>query len=140
MGIDCASHCSWTPGGVHTIPRLQSAAAGDTGIVSPCSNQDPRASHALTRSRSRLQDAHNLLRPETLESMFVLWRVTRRPVYREWGWAIFRCWITVFWDRRKGCALVSRQFLCLVPSLLMCLEMFCRKRDCCPYAHTSSIL
>lgn len=30
-----------------------------------------------------MQDAHNLLRPETLESLFVLWRVTRRQEYRE---------------------------------------------------------
>lgn len=36
------------------------------------------------------QDAHNLLRPETLESLFVLWRVTRRKAYREQAWAIFR--------------------------------------------------
>ena len=35
-------------------------------------------------------DAHNLLRPETLESLFVLWRVTRNETYREWGWQIFR--------------------------------------------------
>lgn len=35
-------------------------------------------------------DAHNLLRPETVESLFVLWRVTRDEKYREWGWNIFR--------------------------------------------------
>ena len=35
------------------------------------------------------QAKHNLLRPETVESLFVLWRVTGRPVYRDWGWAIF---------------------------------------------------
>ncbi len=38
-----------------------------------------------------MQDAHNLLRPETVESLFVLWRVTGDPQYREWGWHIFRC-------------------------------------------------
>ena len=37
------------------------------------------------------QDAHNLLRPETVESLFVLWRVTGDAQYREWGWHIFRC-------------------------------------------------
>lgn len=35
-------------------------------------------------------DAHNLLRPETVESLFVLWRVTRDTRYREWGWKIFQ--------------------------------------------------
>ena len=35
-------------------------------------------------------DAHSLLRPETMESLFVMWRVTRNETYREWGWQIFR--------------------------------------------------
>lgn len=32
---------------------------------------------------------HNLLRPETAESLFILWRVTKDPIYREQGWAMF---------------------------------------------------
>lgn len=35
-------------------------------------------------------DAHNLQRPETVESLFVLWRITGDPKYREWGWEIFQ--------------------------------------------------
>ncbi|TNY18789.1 glycoside hydrolase [Rhodotorula diobovata] len=35
-------------------------------------------------------DARNILRPETVESLFVAYRVTGDPVYREWGWRIFR--------------------------------------------------
>ncbi|XP_028764359.1 mannosyl-oligosaccharide 1,2-alpha-mannosidase MNS3 [Neltuma alba] len=34
-------------------------------------------------------DRHNLLRPETVESLFVLYRITGDPKYREWGWEIF---------------------------------------------------
>lgn len=34
-------------------------------------------------------DRHNLLRPETVESLFVLYRITEDPKYREWGWEIF---------------------------------------------------
>ncbi|XP_077251003.1 alpha-mannosidase 3 isoform X2 [Tasmannia lanceolata] len=34
-------------------------------------------------------DRHNLLRPETVESLFVLHRITEDPKYREWGWQIF---------------------------------------------------
>eukprot|EP01118_Nematostelium_gracile_P009339 TRINITY_DN3135_c0_g1_i2.p1 TRINITY_DN3135_c0_g1~~TRINITY_DN3135_c0_g1_i2.p1 ORF type:complete len:553 (-),score=112.58 TRINITY_DN3135_c0_g1_i2:19-1677(-) len=30
-----------------------------------------------------------LLRPETLESLFVLWRTTHNETYREWAWNIF---------------------------------------------------
>eukprot|EP01024_Parvocaulis_polyphysoides_P034919 TRINITY_DN3091_c0_g1_i4.p2 TRINITY_DN3091_c0_g1~~TRINITY_DN3091_c0_g1_i4.p2 ORF type:complete len:175 (+),score=10.86 TRINITY_DN3091_c0_g1_i4:196-720(+) len=31
------------------------------------------------------RDAHNLLRPETVESLFIMYRVTNDPIYREWG-------------------------------------------------------
>lgn len=35
------------------------------------------------------RDAHNLQRPETVESLFLMFRVTNDPVYRKWGWEIF---------------------------------------------------
>ncbi|KAI8853040.1 glycoside hydrolase [Chytridium lagenaria] len=37
-----------------------------------------------------VRDRHNLLRPETVESLFIMWRLTRERKYREWGWRIFR--------------------------------------------------
>lgn len=37
----------------------------------------------------RPADRHNLLRPETVESLFVLYRITEDLKYREWGWQIF---------------------------------------------------
>jgi len=33
---------------------------------------------------------HNLLRPEAVEAIFMLHRVTGDPKYREWGWEIFQ--------------------------------------------------
>lgn len=30
--------------------------------------------------------AYNILRPETVESFFYMWRVTGDPMYQEWGW------------------------------------------------------
>lgn len=36
------------------------------------------------------QDVHNLQRPETIESLFYMWRITEEPIYREWGWRIFQ--------------------------------------------------
>ena len=36
------------------------------------------------------QDAHNLLRPEAVESLFLLWRATGDVQYRELGWLVFR--------------------------------------------------
>jgi len=34
-------------------------------------------------------DGHNLQRPETVESLFYMWRITKDPKYREWGWEMF---------------------------------------------------
>uniref|UniRef100_A0A2P2LVY4 Alpha-1 2-Mannosidase n=1 Tax=Rhizophora mucronata TaxID=61149 RepID=A0A2P2LVY4_RHIMU len=32
----------------------------------------------------------NILRPETVESLFYLWRLTGNRTYQEWGWNIFQ--------------------------------------------------
>ena len=40
------------------------------------------------------QDVHNLQRPETVESLFYMYRITRDPVYREWGWEMFQAFRT----------------------------------------------
>lgn len=34
--------------------------------------------------------AKNIQRPETVESLLVLYRVTKNNQYREWGWKIFQ--------------------------------------------------
>ena len=38
-------------------------------------------------------DAHNLQRPETVESLFYMWRITGDEVYREWGWEMFESFV-----------------------------------------------
>jgi mannosyl-oligosaccharide alpha-1,2-mannosidase len=35
-------------------------------------------------------DVHNLQRPETVESLFYMWRITNDNRYREWGWDMFK--------------------------------------------------
>lgn len=35
-------------------------------------------------------DRHNLLRPETVESLFYLYRGTKNETYRAWGWKMFQ--------------------------------------------------
>merc|ERR1719158_2552759 len=34
--------------------------------------------------------AYYILRPETVESIFYMWRATHDPKYRQWGWEIFQ--------------------------------------------------
>lgn len=38
----------------------------------------------------RVGDARNDLRPEAVESLYYLWRITGDAQYREWGWAMFQ--------------------------------------------------
>lgn len=35
-------------------------------------------------------DGHNLLRPETVESLFYMYRFTKNAKYRDWGWEILQ--------------------------------------------------
>ncbi|MCJ1405037.1 mannosyl-oligosaccharide alpha-1,2-mannosidase [Xylographa trunciseda] len=39
------------------------------------------------------QDSHNLQRPETIESLFYMWRITGDIMYREWGWEMFKSFV-----------------------------------------------
>ena len=36
-----------------------------------------------------MQDSHYLLRPETIESLFILYRITGDTKYKDYGWKIF---------------------------------------------------
>lgn len=38
-------------------------------------------------------DNHNLQRPETVESLFYMWRITGNEMYREWGWEMFKSFV-----------------------------------------------
>jgi len=46
------------------------------------------------------RDTHNLLRPETVESLFVMWRLTHEQKYRDWAWQIFQSFKK--WTRVEG--------------------------------------
>ena len=37
-------------------------------------------------------DAHNLLRPEFLESLFYMYQITGNTTYQDWAWNIFQVW------------------------------------------------
>ncbi|KAK3069144.1 mannosyl-oligosaccharide alpha-1,2-mannosidase [Teratosphaeriaceae sp. CCFEE 6253] len=38
-------------------------------------------------------DSHNLQRPETVESLFYMWRITGEEKYRTWGWEMFEAFM-----------------------------------------------
>ena len=39
------------------------------------------------------QDTHNLQRPETVETLFYMWRITGDEKYRLWGWEMFQSFV-----------------------------------------------
>ena len=41
----------------------------------------------------KANDNHNLQRPETVESLFYMWRITGDAKYREWGWEMFKSFV-----------------------------------------------
>lgn len=45
-----------------------------------------RFTDAIEAKAIRSADKYYLLRPETIESYFYMWRFTKDEKYREWGW------------------------------------------------------
>lgn len=69
-------------------------------------------------------DAHNLQRPETVETLFLMWRITGDAVYREWGWKIFQAFARhSFVGSEKGYASVD-DVNALPPALRDNMESF----------------
>jgi hypothetical protein len=64
-------------------------ALNPTGIAPEIAGFDPARISKDSEKDFFNQAAHYLLRPETVESLFVMWRVTKDEKYRQWGWDIF---------------------------------------------------
>lgn len=92
-------------------------------------------------------NAHNLQRPEMAESPFLMWWVTNNPIYRGWGWEIFKAFekhtnvddgegytslddgtkvLPTCRDEMKSFWLVSGQVICI--ERVVCLTSFSRSR------------
>ena len=67
----------------------------------------------------------NRLRPETVESLFYLWRATGKAEYRDWGWAIFEAFVRH--SRTPEGAFASVQVPCAYPEWLTvgCANLCC---------------
>ena len=74
----------WEPTGQAPLHAPAGGRTQPLSPVRPCCQPCPLYLELCTLINDiSLQDAHNVLRPEALESLFVLWRVTRRRRYRE---------------------------------------------------------
>jgi mannosyl-oligosaccharide alpha-1,2-mannosidase len=45
-----------------------------------------RFSDAVEAKALKSQEKYYILRPETVESYFIMWRLTHDQKYRDWGW------------------------------------------------------
>lgn len=61
-------------------------------------------------------DRHNLLRPETVESLFYLYRGTKNETYRTWGWNIFQV--------TRVPAMISLFLILYLPSLAINQDLY----------------
>lgn len=75
------------------------------GITNTCHEAYNRSTAKLAPESFRFVDAveakaikssdkYYILRPETVESYFTLWRLTKDPKYRQWGWDVVEVSLT----------------------------------------------
>jgi hypothetical protein len=62
-------------------------------ILHSTSDMDPETEDWKKDFNIKPADAHNLQRPETVESLFYMWRITGDDIYREWGWEMFEAFV-----------------------------------------------
>ena len=60
-----------------------------------------RFSDAIEAKAMKVQEKYYILRPEVIESYFVLWRLTGDNKYREWGWEAAQVRTTAMPGRRR---------------------------------------
>lgn len=66
----------------------------DDGILNPFAYSSEEDTTWKSDYVIHQQDLHNLQRPETVESLFYMYRITLNPVYRQIGWEIFSSFLT----------------------------------------------
>ena len=67
---------------------LSSSSSSSSGPLSEADDAEWRSDYVI-----KDLDSHNLQRPETVESLFYMWRITGEEMYREWGWEMFKAFV-----------------------------------------------
>ncbi|KAL1643540.1 mannosyl-oligosaccharide alpha-1,2-mannosidase [Diplodia intermedia] len=62
-------------------------------VMSPAELDDTNEGDWKSDYDIKPADTHNLQRPETVESLFYMWRITGEVKYREWGWEMFQSFV-----------------------------------------------
>lgn len=109
-------------------PEIAWFHVGDTDDSTPESQASSLPSNKLSSWKKdfvvKPLDAHNLQRPETIETLFLMWRITGDAVYREWGWRMFQAFERhTFLGKNKGYTSVNNVNV-VPPSLRDNMESF----------------
>lgn len=78
----------WRGGALRARPSSSRVPPPQPAELSPCCV--PHPSLPPPPSPAQPADRHNLLRPETVESLFYLHRLTGERKYQDWGWEILQ--------------------------------------------------
>ncbi|KAJ5254871.1 hypothetical protein N7497_007655 [Penicillium chrysogenum] len=92
-----------------TNPKRASKPEALRGISQPVEVQSGASAPWRADIDIRRNDRHNLQRPETVESLFYLYRITGDDIYRQWGWEIFKSFI-------KHTAVVEKKSTSRIPT------------------------
>mmetsp|Transcript_117309 Transcript_117309/g.190906 ORF Transcript_117309/g.190906 Transcript_117309/m.190906 type:complete len:520 (+) Transcript_117309:42-1601(+) len=81
----------WLPTGIEiTRTCFEMYKQSSTGLAPETVYFEKASMHGPDQHYMRGSDRHYRLRPETLESLFYLHRITGNTTYREWSWTIFQ--------------------------------------------------
>lgn len=73
---------------VHDPPKMEADGVQKSAEIDYAEDADWKMDYVV-----KPMDSHNLQRPETAESLFYMWRITGDPIYREWGWEMFKSFV-----------------------------------------------
>jgi len=73
---------------VHDPPKMEADGVKASAEMSNAEDAEWKSDYII-----KPMDSHNLQRPETVESLFYMWRSTGDNIYREWGWEMFKSFI-----------------------------------------------
>lgn len=73
-----------------------------TEILASKTDLEPEGEGWKADFNIKAADAHNLQRPETVESLLYMWRITGDEIYREWGWDMFQSFVNYTMVENNG--------------------------------------
>ena len=99
---------------IHDPPHMEAH-----GVLSSSTDMSNTSEGAAWKSDYiiKSQDSHNLQRPETVETLFYMWRITGDEIYRDWGWEMFKSFVE-YTTVEGGAGFTSLSFADQIPPIM----------------------